>query len=104
MPSQVEVLAWTPATRVEVHASAFLDEETDSLVIVAINESDQEQVVELAVPHSSRSLLLTPHVTAEGARLAQGRRVPLVRGADGQARGEVALAPRSITTLTAPRG
>ena len=102
--SQAEALAWTPSTLVEVHASAFLDEETDSLVIVAINESDQEQVVELAVPHSSRSLLLTPHVTAEGARLARGRRVPLVRGADGPARGEVALAPRSITTFTAPRG
>jgi chloramphenicol 3-O-phosphotransferase len=102
--TQAEALAWEPATRIEVHASAFVDEETDRLVIVAINESAQEQAVELEVPHGARSLLLTPYRTAEGEGLAQGRRVPLVRRAEGPLRGEVALAPRSITTFTAPWG
>jgi O-glycosyl hydrolase/chloramphenicol 3-O-phosphotransferase len=102
--TQAEALAWTPATRIEVHASAFVDEETDSLVVVALNESAQEQVIELEIPHESRSLLLTPYRTAEGEALAQGRRIPLVRAADGLLRGTVALAPRSITTFTAPRG
>lgn len=102
--SQAEVLAWEPASRVEIHASAFLDEETGSLVVVAINESAQEQVVELELPHESRSLLLTPFRTAEDEALAQGRRFPLVRAADGLLRGTIALAPRSITTFTAPWG
>lgn len=100
--TQAEALAWTPATRVEVFASAYLDEETGKLVVVAINESAREQTVELSVPHEARKLKLTPYRTAEGEALAKGEKVELERGADGQVHGAVALAARSITTFTAP--
>ena len=79
-----------------------MDEETGKLVIVAINDSAEEQAVELAVPHRARKLTLTPHRTAEGEALAEGAAVRLDRDADGTVRGTAVLAPRSITTYTAP--
>ena len=100
--TQEQALAWTPATREEVFASAYVDEETGKLVIVAINDSAEEQAVELAVPHRARKLTLTPHRTAEGEALAEGAAVRLDRDADGTVRGTAVLAPRSITTYTAP--
>lgn len=100
--TQADALAWTPATRVEVFASAYLDEETEKLVVVAINESGHEQAVDLSVPHRARKLKLTPYRTADGESLAKGEKVELVRGADGMVRGTARLAARSITTFTAP--
>ena len=100
--TQEQALAWTPATREEVFASAYVDEETGKLVIVAINDSAEEQAVGLAVPHRARKLTLTPHRTAEGEALAEGAAVWLDRDADGTVRGTAVLAPRSITTYTAP--
>src|SRR5699024_1939017 len=100
--TQEQALAWTPATREDVFASAYVDEETGKLVIVAINDSAEEQAVELAVPHRARKLTLTPHRTAEGEALAEGAAVRLDRDADGTVRGTAVLAPRSITTYTAP--
>lgn len=97
-----EALAWTPATRIEACASAYLDAETGSLVVVAINEADGDRRVELAVPYGGRKLELVPYRTAEGEALAPGRVVPLLRGRDGVARGRATLAARSITTYTAP--
>ncbi|MCW1804068.1 glucodextranase DOMON-like domain-containing protein [Brachybacterium squillarum] len=41
--TQAEALAWIPASRVEVRACAYLDEETGKLVVVAIDESEKEQ-------------------------------------------------------------
>src|SRR5699024_1893527 len=49
--TQAEALAWTPATRIEVFASAYVDEETGRLVVVAINESEEDRTVELSAPH-----------------------------------------------------
>ncbi len=100
--AQEQALAWTPATRIEVFTSAYVDEETGKLVIVAINESAQEEAVELSVPHRARKLKLTPYRTAEGEALAKGETVQLERTADGTVRGTALLAPRSITTYTAP--
>jgi len=97
-----EALAWTPATRIEACASAYLDAETGSLVVVAINEADGDRRVELAVPYGGRKLELVPYRTAEGEALAPVRVVPLLRGRDGVARGRATLAARSITTYTAP--
>jgi len=102
--TQAEALAWAPATRTEVFASAYVDGETGKLVVVAINESVQEQSVELAVPHHARKLKLTPFRTAEGEALAKDEKVQLDRGPDGIARGTARLAARSITTYTAPWG
>ena len=101
--TQAEALAWTPASRVEVHASAYLDEETGKLVVVAINESEGAQAVEIAVPVRSPTLRLTPWRTSEDESLAKQEAVVLHRGDDGAARGMVTLAPRSVTTFTAPR-
>lgn len=100
--TQAEALAWTPATVVEVFASAYIDEETGTLVVVAINESAGDSTVELSVPHRARKLKLTPYRTAEGEALAKGEVVQLDRGADGIARGTATLPARSITTYTAP--
>lgn len=102
--TQAEALAWSPATRIEAFASAYVDEETGKLVVVVINESEEEQTLELAVPHRARKLKLTPYRTAEGEALAKGETVQLDRGADGIARGMARLAARSITTYTAPWG
>lgn len=102
--TQAEALAYTPATRIEVFASAYVDEEEGSLVLVVINESDEVAAAELAVPHAAPTLKLTPHRTAEGEALERGEAVRLVRGGDGVARGTVRLAPRSVTTYTAPWG
>ncbi|AXK46324.1 glycoside hydrolase [Brachybacterium saurashtrense] len=98
--TQAEALAWEPATRVEVHACAFLDEETKSLVVVAINESEEPRDVELAVPLEAKSLQLTPFRTTESDSLARGETVRLERGGDGMASGPARLAPRSVTTFT----
>lgn len=100
--TQEQALAWEPATHVDVLASAYRDEETGMLVVVAINEADQEREVELTVPHNASSLRLTSYRTAEGEALARGPVARLHRGEDGLARGTVELAPRSITTFTAP--
>lgn len=101
--TQAEALAWTPASVVEVRASAYLDEETGTLVVVVINESASEQAVEIAVPVRSPKLRLTPWRTSEDEALAKGEAIVLHRGDDGAARGTVTLAPRSVTTFTAPR-
>lgn len=99
--TQAEALAWTPATRIEVLASAYLDEETGNLVVVALNEAATEQEIELAVPTPSKTLVLTPHRTSETESLARGSQWRLQRDSDGIARGTTRLAPRSITTFTA---
>lgn len=100
--TQAEALAWAPATRTEVFASAYVDEETGRLVVVAINESAAEQLIELSVPHRARKLKLTPFRTADGEALARQSTVDLERGEDGGVRGTALLAARSITTFTAP--
>ena len=100
--TQADALAWTPATRIEVFASAYVDEETGRLVVVAINESEEDRTVELSVPHRARKLKLTPYRTAAGEALAKGEAVELLRAEEGVVRGTARLAARSITTCTAP--
>lgn len=100
--TQAEALAWTPATRIEVFASAYVDEETGTLVVVAINESAEDSTIELSVPHRARKLKLTPYRTAEGEALAKGEKIDLLRAEEGTVRGTVRLAARSIITFTAP--
>ncbi|MGP9536363.1 glycoside hydrolase [Brachybacterium sp. AOP43-C2-M15] len=100
--TQAEALAWTPATRVDVLASAYLDEETGNLVVVTINEAAEEREIELCIPLQVPSLRLSSFRTADGEALARGSVARLDREEDGLARTAVTLLPRSITTFTAP--
>ena len=100
--TRAEALAWTEGAQVDVLASAYVDPGQGKLVVVAINESAQERTVELAVPCEERALRLTSHRTSEHESLERGPVARLEQDGDGNVRGTVTLAARSVTTYTVP--
>lgn len=101
--TQAQALAWTPATRTEVHMSAYVNED-GSTVIVAINESDSPQTIELSVPHRRPVLTLTPYRTSESDDLRRLQPVRLRRGRGRRVTGTTTLAPRSVYTFVTRDG
>lgn len=101
--TQAQALAWTPATRTEVQTSAYLDRKKGDLVLVAINESDTAQTVELSVPCAGSAVKLTPYRTSADDDLQRLGPVHLRRGRGRTATGTTRLAPRSVTTFVASR-
>lgn len=101
--TQAQALAWTPATRTEVRTSAYLDHKDDRLVVVAINESEEEQRVELSVPSRGSRVTLTPYRTSADEDLLRLDPVHLRRDRGRTAAGTTTLAPRSVTTFVADR-
>lgn len=99
--TQAEALAFVPATKIEIFGSAYLTENEGTLALVLINEAEQDQQVELSVPHDGPSLRLTPHRTSESDDLRKLDAIRLRQSGAGRAVGTTTLAARSVTTFTA---
>lgn len=102
--TQAQALAWSPDPLSEVFVSSYLSEHENKLIVVAINQGTDEYEVGVEVPCShGPNLKLTPFRTSDNENLAKLPHVELkcdTRG--GTASGKLTLAPRSVTTYTAP--
>lgn len=97
--TQAEALAWTPATVVRTHVSAFVHPHDQKLIMVAINEAPTPQPATLTIRHPGKRLTLRPYRTAGDDDLRALHPVDLTSDGSGSVAATVTLGPRSVTTF-----